>query len=75
MRFDPGQLNDTFRKSVLQRIKEGRLSNTEGSKIIEFYEDQVESYTYLTPNGKEKSEIVKKWNCEKVEEVYSTRTD
>lgn len=52
VRFDPGQLNDTFRKSVLQRIKEGRLSNNEGSKIIEFYEDQVESYTYLTPNGK-----------------------
>ncbi len=51
VRFDPGQLNDTFRKSVLQRIKEGRLSNNEGSKIIEFYEDQVESYTYLTPNG------------------------
>ncbi len=54
VRFDPGQLHDTFRKSVLQRIKEGRLSNTEGSKIIEFYEDQVESYTYLTPNGKKK---------------------
>ena len=52
VRFEPGQLHDTFRKSVLQRIKEGRLSNTEGSKVIEFYEDQVESYTYLTPNGK-----------------------
>ncbi len=51
-RFDPGQLHDTFRKSVLQRIKEGRLSNNEGSKVIEFYEDQVESYTYLIPNGK-----------------------
>ena len=51
VRFDPGQLHDTFRKSVLQRIKEGKLSNTEGSKVIEFYEDQVESYTYLTPNG------------------------
>lgn len=52
VRFDPEQLHDTFRKSVLQRIKEGRLSNSEGSKVIEFYEDQVESYTYLTPNGK-----------------------
>lgn len=50
VRFDPGQLHDTFRKSVLKQIKEGRLSNNEGSKIIEFYEDQVESYTYLTPN-------------------------
>jgi arginine decarboxylase len=52
VRFDPGQLHDTFRKTVLQRIKDGRLSNNEGSRIIEFYEDQVESYTYLTPNGK-----------------------
>lgn len=51
-RFDPGQLHDTFRKAVLQRIKEGLLTNTEGSRVIEFYEDQVESYTYLTPNGK-----------------------
>jgi arginine decarboxylase len=58
VRFDPGQLHDTFRKSILQRIKEGSLSNNEGSKVIEFYEDQVESYTYLTPNGK--SENVKK---------------
>ena len=54
VRFDPGQLHDTFRKAVLQRIKEGRLTNTEGSTAIEFYEDQVESYTYLTPNGKGK---------------------
>lgn len=52
VRFDPGQLHDTFRKSVLERIKDGRLSNTEGSKVIEYYEGQVETYTYLTPNGK-----------------------
>ena len=51
VRFDPGQLHDTFRRSVLKRIKDGDLSNAEGSKVIEFYEDQVESYTYLTPNG------------------------
>src|SRR6476469_8622272 len=44
VRFEPGQLHDTFRRAVLQRIKEGRLTNTEGSKVIEFYEDQVESY-------------------------------
>jgi arginine decarboxylase len=51
VRFDPGQLHDTFRRSVLERIKEGKLSNAEGTKVIEFYEDEVESYTYLTPNG------------------------
>jgi len=54
VRYEPGQLNDTFRRAVLERIKEGKLSNNEGSKIIEFYEAQVESYTYLTPNGGKK---------------------
>lgn len=54
VRYEPGQLNDTFRRAVLERIKEGKLSNNEGSKIIEFYEGQVESYTYLTPNGGKK---------------------
>ncbi len=53
-RFEPGQLHDTFRRAVLKRVKDGDLSNAEGSKVIEFYEDQVESYTYLTPsNGKD----------------------
>jgi len=51
VRFDAVQLHDTFRKAVMLRIKEGVLTNTEGSKVIEFYEDQVDSYTYLTPNG------------------------
>ena len=51
-RFEPVQLHDTFRKAVLGRVKDGSLSNAEGSSVIEFYEDQVESYTYLTPNGK-----------------------
>ncbi len=51
VRFDTSSLHDTFRRSVLQRIKEGKLSNADGSRVIEFYEDQVESYTYLTPNG------------------------
>lgn len=51
-RFETGQLHDTFRRAVLREVKEGRLTNAEGSKVIEFYENQVESYTYLTPNGK-----------------------
>jgi len=51
VRFDAVQLHDTFRRAVMQRIKEGNLTNNEGSKLIEFYEDQAESYTYLTPNG------------------------
>ena len=51
VRFEPTQLHDTFRRAVMERIKEGKLSNNEGSKVMQFYEDQVESYTYLTPNG------------------------
>ena len=51
VRFDPGQLHDTFRRSVLQRIKEGKLSSAEGTKVIEYYEDEVDSYTYLEPTG------------------------
>ncbi|MBV9242869.1 MAG: biosynthetic arginine decarboxylase [Acidobacteria bacterium] len=50
-RFESTQLHDTFRKAVLDRIRDGQLTNAEGSRVIEFYEDQVESYTYLTPNG------------------------
>ncbi len=51
VRFDAVQLHDQYRKTVLQRIKEGRLSTKEGNQLIEFYENQAESYTYLTPNG------------------------
>lgn len=51
VRFDAVQLHDTYRRMVLQRVKSGALSSTEGSQLIEYYEDQVNSYTYLTPNG------------------------
>ena len=51
VRFDTDQLHDTYRRAVMQRIKDGELSAKEGNQWIEFYEDQAESYTYLTPNG------------------------
>jgi len=51
VRFDTDQLHDTFRRAVMHRIKDGELSTKEGNRWIEFYEDQTESYTYLTPNG------------------------
>ena len=51
VRFDAVQLHDQFRRSVLQRIKDGVLSTKEGNDLIEFYENQAESYTYLAPNG------------------------
>ena len=50
-RFDAVQLHDTFRRSIMKRIKEGQISTKEGNQLIEYYEDQAESYTYLSPNG------------------------
>jgi arginine decarboxylase len=51
VRFDSAQLNDQFRRMILQRIKEGELSAKIGDQLIEYYENQSESYTYLSPNG------------------------
>jgi arginine decarboxylase len=51
VRFDTDQLHDQFRRAVMKRIKDGELSTKEGNDWIEFYENQAESYTYLTPNG------------------------
>jgi len=51
VRFDADQLHDTFRRAVMQRIKSGELSAKEGNQLIEFYENQADSYTYLTPTG------------------------
>jgi arginine decarboxylase len=54
VRFDADQLHDTYRRAVMRRIKNGELSTKEGNQWIEFYENQAESYTYLTPNGSAK---------------------
>jgi arginine decarboxylase len=51
VRFDSAQLNDQFRRMILQRIKDGELSARIGDQLIEYYENQAESYTYLSPNG------------------------
>jgi len=51
VRFDAVQLHDHFRRSVMNRIRDGELSTREGNQLIEFYEDQVEAYTYLIPSG------------------------
>jgi arginine decarboxylase len=53
VRFDASQLHDQFRRSVMQRIKDGELSTKEGNQLIEFYEKQADGYTYLSPNGSE----------------------
>lgn len=51
VRFDAVQLHDHFRRSVMNRIRDGELSTKEGNQLIEFYEDQVDAYTYLIPSG------------------------
>jgi hypothetical protein len=37
----------------LQRIKDGELQARIGDQLIEYYQNQAESYTYLSPNGGE----------------------
>ena len=51
VRFDAVQLHDTYRRAILKKIKDGELTSKEGNDLIEYYEGQVDSYTYLTPNG------------------------
>jgi arginine decarboxylase len=51
VRFDAVHLHDQFRRKVMQKIKDGELSTKVGTQLIEFYEDQSDSYTYLAPNG------------------------
>jgi arginine decarboxylase len=53
VRFDAAQLHDQFRRSVMQQIKDGELSTKVGNQLIEYYEKQADSYTYLSPNGSE----------------------
>ena len=53
VRFETAQLHDNFRRAVMSRIKSGDLSTKVGNQLIEFYENQAESYTYLSPNGAE----------------------
>ncbi len=51
VRFDAVQLHDQFRRTVMKKIKDGDLSTSEGNDLIEFYEKQADSYTYLSPNN------------------------
>ncbi|MGC2235059.1 MAG: biosynthetic arginine decarboxylase [Pyrinomonadaceae bacterium] len=53
VRFDTAQLNDQFRKTVMRRIKDDEISEKIGYQLIEYYEQQANSYTYLSPNGGE----------------------
>lgn len=51
VRFEGAHLHDQFRRQVNQRIKSGELSNKAGHELIEYYENKLDAYTYLSPNG------------------------
>src|SRR5688500_13091724 len=51
VRFDAVQLHDQFRRAVMKRIRDGEISTKEGNQLIEFFENQADAYTYMTPNG------------------------
>ena len=50
-RYDRGLLHDGFRRQVTQRIKDGDLSEAEGSELVNFYESRFDAYTYVAVNG------------------------
>lgn len=51
VRFEGGALHDSFRRLVMQKIKDGELSAKDGNELIEYYTDRIDAYTYLSPNG------------------------
>ena len=50
-RYERGLLHDGFRRQVTQRIKDGDLSEAEGSELVNFYESRFDAYTYIAVNG------------------------
>ncbi len=51
-RYEGSQLHDQFRRQVMKRIKDGEISTDEANNLIEYYENQIDAYTYLSPNEK-----------------------
>ena len=50
-RYERGLLHDGFRRQVVQRIKDGDLSEAEGAELVNFYESRYDAYTYVQVNG------------------------
>jgi len=50
-RYERSLLHDGFRRLINQRVKDGELSEAEGTEIAEFYESRYTAYTYLAVNG------------------------
>lgn len=51
VRFEAAQMHDQFRRIIQRRIKSGDLTEKAGHELIEYFEGQIDAYTYLTPNG------------------------
>ncbi len=50
-RYERSLLHDGFRRQVIQRIKDGELSEAEGAELTNFYESRFDAYTYISLNG------------------------
>ena len=50
-RYERSFLHDGFRKLISQRVKDGQLSDAEGTELAQFYESRYDAYTYLAVNG------------------------
>jgi arginine decarboxylase len=53
VRFEAPQIHEQFRRQVNKRIKDGKISDKAGHELIEYYENRIDAYTYLSPNGKD----------------------
>ena len=50
-RYERGLLHDGFRRQVMQRIKDGELTEAEAAELVNFYESRYDAYTYVAVNG------------------------
>lgn len=55
VRFDNDALQANYRRAIEKQVKDGRISPDAGEKMINFYKSQEDGYTYLYPNGFERT--------------------
>src|SRR3712207_3870894 len=51
VRYERGQLHESFRRQVAQRVKRGELTEAEAADMTNLYESRIGAYTYLAVNG------------------------
>ena len=54
-RYERSFLHDGFRRQLNQRVKDGDLTEAEGTELAGFYESRYDAYTYLSVNGAKRS--------------------